>query len=73
MSISSGASVQGDENYVYATLNEPVTFSLLGKDDGSLTYEFINNSAGATFGAVKNDGTIDVSFTVTDTTPVYIR
>ncbi|XP_053372974.1 uncharacterized protein LOC123561094 [Mercenaria mercenaria] len=72
LSVSSGTTLQEGENYIYVTVNESATFTVNGTDDGTLTYEFVNNSAGADLGTQNNDGTVDVSFVVTSTDPVYL-
>ncbi|XP_053372966.1 uncharacterized protein LOC123561091 [Mercenaria mercenaria] len=72
LSVSSGTTLQEGENYIYVTVNESATFTVNGTDDGTLTYEFVNNSTDADFGTPNDDGTVDVSFVVTSANPVYL-
>ncbi|KAL4229260.1 Mucin-4 [Mactra antiquata] len=70
--VNSGLTTIDGVNYLYTTINELATFTVLGTDDGTLTYQFVNNTAGASLGTPQNDGTVDVSMLLSNTDPVIV-
>ncbi|XP_053372780.1 uncharacterized protein LOC123559692 [Mercenaria mercenaria] len=72
VTVNSGTTLIEGRNYLYTTVNQVSTFTLLGTDDGTLTYEFVNTTAEASLGTPQNDGTVDVNVLVSSTDPVYV-
>lgn len=73
VSVSSGTTSVDGRYYLYTTVNQLSSFTLLGTDDGNLTFEFVNTTAEASLGTPRNDGTVDVNVLVSNTDPVYVR
>lgn len=73
LNVSSGTTEVDGRHYVYVNVKESLTFSLVGSDDGDLSYQFSNTSAKANISEPGQDETVNVSLVVDDTNPVHVR
>ena len=67
-----GVSQVNDREVVFATVNASSTFKVIGTDDGSVSYQFVNDTTDAALGDIDATG-VNVTFTLTDENPKTLR
>ncbi|XP_053372749.1 uncharacterized protein LOC123561027 [Mercenaria mercenaria] len=72
LNVSSGTTLVDGRHYINLNISESSSFTLLGIDNGDLSYELVNTTADVELGTPREDGTVDVKLSVNDVNPVYV-
>lgn len=73
LNVSSGTTEIDGRHYLYVNVNEASTFTLVGSDNGDLSYQFSNTSAKANISEPDQDESVAVRLVVDDINPVHVR
>jgi hypothetical protein len=76
LNVTSGTTVVDERHYINLDVNVTSTFTVYGIDDGDVSYEFANTSVAdddIKIETPRDDGSADVTLTLKDNDPVYVR
>jgi len=71
--VVSGLDTVDNQTILYANQNQPLSFVLTANDDGTVKYEFLDNTFGAELSTPNAEGNVLVNVTLTDTTTGNLR
>jgi hypothetical protein len=76
LNVTNGTTIVDERHYINLNVNVSSTFTVYGIDDGEVSYEFANTTVAddnIKLEAPRDDGSADVTLTLKDINPVYVR